>query len=985
MSCDQQTARVDHAARSRSSSDSTHPGQSARSRSSPSDCCCSASCSRSIAAVAPQLVDDPARHRQRHPARDASRCGSAPAGVAFTDAPASDTALAERFQYRPPQRNVRSIDDPDLGRLARTCRGSRSPSPTYASRRRPAHPSSARARVPAPHRRACAPRRRDDGVPPAAARRVLGDHGEQCRTGSHREGREVNGTAVLYHRMDPSQADQYRARLNDIALEGSAHPTPSTALARRSRRRRPKRIARKPAAGRGRREPRVHRAVPVRRRAPHRDVPPPAATHRRRARGGAPPPRDGAPPPRGGTTAARRPDPARSGLPAAAPRLTSTPTRQPAAARPLTRTHPRHESEHDMLRPFLIIGVGGSGGKTLRGIKYQLELKLQQVGWKSGIPAAWQFLHFDTPTAQDGVDFAIPFLPPPGVPGPRQHRRELQHRLQVDRERALVERGGAQDIQRQLPNPRNVKVDVTKGAGQFRAVGRAVALASTKDIATAARGRDRPARRCCGARRARRRSGSCFGRAATGGDGSPTVIVISSIAGGSGAGQFLDIIEVVKSTAKQHPWSNQFFSILYAPDVFDQLNVTAGMPGNALAAIAETMNGFWTESPRSRRSSCSSTRASRPAYGGAMDRVGAAYPFIVGRSNSKVTFEDQSAVYNAVATSLTAWITDERVQDDMIAYSSGNWQARVGANVLPDDSGLASPVHHSPPFSSMGFGRVTLGREKFLEYSAERFARSVDRSDAARPRRRRPAVRAQDRARVDRVAGRQRLPALHQRSPAQRGDRGAQPGHRRAARRRASRADQGRTRARRRPAPQRAAVSSTSRAASTSRCGRTGCSTSTRQRSGELLQRDQRARQVLLDEWIEARCRRTSCTPIAQLHRRDRAARRDRDARPARPHAARAPPTGSRPRRTSATNGSSGLRSLVARRAARRRRTSSRSGRTRMSSRHAIERLTQALGWASEARLRQSASGAARRTARRLPRPAARATSMARSVPCASG
>ncbi len=42
------------------------------------------------------------------------------------------------------------------------------------------------------------------------------------------------------------------------------------------------------------------------------------------------------------------------------------------------------------------------------------------------------------------------------------------------------------------------------------------------------------------------------------------------------------------------------------------------------------------------------------------------------------TFEDQSAVYNAVATSLTAWITDERVQDDMIAYSSGNWQARVG-------------------------------------------------------------------------------------------------------------------------------------------------------------------------------------------------------------------------------------------------------------------------------------------------------------------
>ena len=112
-----------------------------------------------------------------------------------------------------------------------------------------------------------------------------------------------------------------------------------------------------------------------------------------------------------------------------------------------------------MLRPFLIIGVGGSGGKTLRGIKYQLELKLQQVGWKSGIPAAWQFLHFDTPTAQDGVDFAVPVPSSSGVPGPREHRRELQHHLPVDRERALVERGRA---------PRHPAAAAESGAGQGR-------------------------------------------------------------------------------------------------------------------------------------------------------------------------------------------------------------------------------------------------------------------------------------------------------------------------------------------------------------------------------------------------------------------------------------------------------------------------------------------------------------------------------------
>lgn len=377
-----------------------------------------------------------------------------------------------------------------------------------------------------------------------------------------------------------------------------------------------------------------------------------------------------------------------------------------------------------MLRPFLLIGVGGSGGKTLRGIRYQLELKLQQAGWNEGLPAAWQFLHFDTPTVQDGVDYAIPFL------SAQEYKGLVSAGATYDTVYKTIvgahETNDAVrlDIQRQLPDPRRVRVDVTKGAGQFRAVGRAVALSATKDISSAARSAI-----------ARLGDASALAELQTLGrylrarddaaNPSPTVIVVSSIAGGSGAGQFLDVIEIVKSAARQHPWSNEVFSVLYAPDVFDQLNVTAGTPGNALAAIAETMNGFWTDTPSESTIELLRTQGVTPSYGGARDRVGAAYPFIVGRSNSKVTFADQSEVYDAVATSLAAWITDDRVQDDITAYASGNWQARVGANVLPDATGLMNPAHHSPAFSSMGFGRVTLGREKFFEYSAERLARSV--------------------------------------------------------------------------------------------------------------------------------------------------------------------------------------------------------------------------------------------------------------------
>ena len=64
-----------------------------------------------------------------------------------------------------------------------------------------------------------------------------------------------------------------------------------------------------------------------------------------------------------------------------------------------------------MLRPFLLVGVGGSGGKTLRAVRQGLKSKLQQEGWTEGIPEAWQFLHIDSPLAQDGLEFPAGLLP----------------------------------------------------------------------------------------------------------------------------------------------------------------------------------------------------------------------------------------------------------------------------------------------------------------------------------------------------------------------------------------------------------------------------------------------------------------------------------------------------------------------------------------------------------------------------------------------
>ena len=61
-----------------------------------------------------------------------------------------------------------------------------------------------------------------------------------------------------------------------------------------------------------------------------------------------------------------------------------------------------------MLRPFLLIGIGGSGGKTLRIVRHELERRLAEHGWEGGFPAGWRFLHIDVPSIADGDDPDLP-------------------------------------------------------------------------------------------------------------------------------------------------------------------------------------------------------------------------------------------------------------------------------------------------------------------------------------------------------------------------------------------------------------------------------------------------------------------------------------------------------------------------------------------------------------------------------------------------
>ena len=371
-----------------------------------------------------------------------------------------------------------------------------------------------------------------------------------------------------------------------------------------------------------------------------------------------------------------------------------------------------------MLSKFLVVGVGGSGGKTIRALKHNLELRLSQAGWAGDLPQAWQFLHIDSPVIQDGTGFPAPLLPSTDYLGLSKSGQKYQDAYQSVMK--TVDPQDREDYLSFLPSDKEVDVDITAGAGQFRGVGRTLILAATDDV------KKEIARKIALMNEGSADSGLRLLAQTLGVDtqiqSAPTVLVISSIAGGSGSGQFLEVVEMIKGLNASQNWVHEMFNILYAPDVFTEVDPQL-LAGNAIFAMSEIMSGIWSR-PTKGTQRHASRLANEVPYNDSNYKMGAKYNFMVGKG----PFATQQDVYLAVSSSLATWMTDQEVNDKITAFSRGNYSASILESNLPDNSGLKEPNKDATPFMALGFGRVGLGKERFVQYSAERLARSaIDR------------------------------------------------------------------------------------------------------------------------------------------------------------------------------------------------------------------------------------------------------------------
>ena len=235
-----------------------------------------------------------------------------------------------------------------------------------------------------------------------------------------------------------------------------------------------------------------------------------------------------------------------------------------------------------MLRPLLLIGLGGSGGKTLRAIQQALQQNLESSGYSGGIPEAWQFLQIDTTYIQGDLGFSAPMLSaaefysivPMGI-----HRDELLSAI----EKASPQ-GKLQSFLGGWGIPSN-PVPINTSPSQKRADARQAGipnLARTRQTISRSEARMTSNEALAELVEVSKLMNFEFPEV------TPQIFIFSSMGGTTGSGLLVDIAEVLKSVDSAFSL-REAISFLYTPDVFKSIprGMFGSIPKNALGAMNE--------------------------------------------------------------------------------------------------------------------------------------------------------------------------------------------------------------------------------------------------------------------------------------------------------------------------------------------------------------------------------------------------------------
>ena len=363
-----------------------------------------------------------------------------------------------------------------------------------------------------------------------------------------------------------------------------------------------------------------------------------------------------------------------------------------------------------MLRPIIMIGCGGSGQKAVRYVRDSVKRHLEHQGWEGDFPKAWQFIGIDTLTTQE--DPSIPFLPNNDYVSVSLAFATYQGLNQaVESKFGLdVNPKAFHDLQGWRPNPTQVKVPLKDGAGQLRAVGRTAGVLALPDYIA-------------------KRVSFAFTQCSAGGPElaevsrhlgvnvppgtpvpDPLTIVVGSMAGGTGAGIMLDVVDLVRRTDIKGAFP---VLVAFTPDIFGNIQSSA-MTANSAAFMAEMLSAYWDDE---------NTDSQLIPATVAVHTRGPHSIFLIGRTNiDGLDLLDSKNVYRAVGEALAAVTTSSTVQTDFHNFITVNWAKTEQENA--GGYGFHSSRMKGVA-SSFGSSTISIGRDRFRDYLKKLLHRSI--------------------------------------------------------------------------------------------------------------------------------------------------------------------------------------------------------------------------------------------------------------------
>jgi len=364
-----------------------------------------------------------------------------------------------------------------------------------------------------------------------------------------------------------------------------------------------------------------------------------------------------------------------------------------------------------MLRPVIMIGCGGSGQKAVRYVRDNVRRRLEHSGWDGGIPQSWRFIGLDTlniqespgeiPTlpAEDYESIALKFGTYPAL----TDALLAQHSPRDDS-------SGYHELVGWRPNPADVAVPLLAGAGQMRAVGR---IAGVLALGTVVRQKVIEAFSDCDAggpelQRVSKHLGIPVPPGTPVPD--PMVVVLGSMAGGTGAGILLDVVDLIRRTDLRGAFP---ISVIFTPDIF-KADANPAMVANGLAMMSELMSAYWDTEISHDKLIPTQVK---------LDNRGPHSTFLIGRKNlNGIDLEDQRNVYRAVGECLGSWVSSISVQESIYNFITVNW----AMNAPDNQGGYPFDIVRQPGVvSSFGAATISIGRDRFRDYTSKLIMREV--------------------------------------------------------------------------------------------------------------------------------------------------------------------------------------------------------------------------------------------------------------------